>query len=110
MDWLWPAPERDGHPVSLFAFDSRTVVGQIAQRHPGLRLLVDHLGGRGGMGATKVAAALAHLPKLLAQARYPNVAVKATGVPGSSSEPDPYRNLQPYLRRIDDAFGPERLF
>jgi hypothetical protein len=87
MDRLWPAAERDGHPVALFAFDSLPVVGQIAQRHPGLRRLVDHPGGRGETGATKDAAALAHLPKLLALARYPNVAVKATGVPGYSSEP-----------------------
>jgi hypothetical protein len=87
MDWLWPAAERDGLPVALFAFDSFPVVGQIAQRHPGLRLLVDHPGGRGGTGATEDAAALAHLPNLLALARYPNVAVKSTGVPGYSSEP-----------------------
>ena len=53
---------------------------------------------------------LAHLPNLLALARYPNVAVKATGVPGSTREPYPYRNLHPYLRRVNDAFGPERRF
>jgi hypothetical protein len=110
MDWLWPAAERDGLPVASFAFDFLPVVDQIAHRHPGLRLLVDHPGGRGGTGATKDAAALAHLPNLLALARYPNLAVKATGVPGYSSEPYPDRNLHPYLRPIYNAFGPERLF
>ncbi len=48
VDWLWPAAERAGLPVALLAFDFLPVVGQIAKRHPGLRLLVDHLGGRGG--------------------------------------------------------------
>jgi len=110
LNWLWPAAERAGLPVALLAFDFLPVVGQIAERHPGLRLLIDHLGGRGGTGTTKDAAALANLPELLALATYPNVAVKATGVAGYSSEPYPYRNIHPYLRRVYDAFGPERIF
>ncbi len=110
MNWLWPAAERAGLPVALLAFDFLPLVGQIAQRYPGLRLLIDHLGGRGGTGITKDAAALANLPELLSLARYPNVAVKATGLAGYSSEPYPYRNIHPYLRRVYDAFGPERMF
>jgi len=92
LDWLWPISCR---------------FGQVAARHPGLRLLVDHLGRAGG---TKDAAAFAHLPELLPLAKYPNVAVKATGAPSYSSEPYPYRTIHPYLRQIYDAFGPERLF
>ncbi len=110
VDWLWPAAERAGLPVALLAFDFLPVVGQIAERHPGLRLLVDRLGGRGGTGTAKDAAAMAHLPELLALAQYPNVAVKATGVPGYSSEPYPYRSLHPFIRQVYEAFGPERLF
>lgn len=110
MDWLWPAAERAGLPVALFAFDFLPIVGQIAKRHPGLRLLIDHLGGRGGTGTMRDSAALAHRPELLALAQYPNVAVKATGVPSYSSEPYPYRNLHLYLRRIYEAFGSERVF
>jgi predicted TIM-barrel fold metal-dependent hydrolase len=55
-----------------------------------------------------LAAERAGLP--MALARYPNVAVKATGAPSYSSEPYPYRNIHPYLRQIYDAFGPERMF
>ena len=47
---------------------------------------------------------------LLALAKYPNVAIKATGAPSYSSESYPFRNIQPYLRQIYDAFGPERMF
>jgi predicted TIM-barrel fold metal-dependent hydrolase len=83
------------------------VVGQVAERHPGLRLIVDHLGRRSG---TKDEAAFANLPEMLTLARYPNVAIKATGAPSYSSEPYPYRNIHPYLRQIYDAFGPERMF
>ena len=110
IDWLWPAAERAGLPVALLAFDFLPLVGQVAERHPGLRLIVDHLGGRGGTGTARDGAYFATLPDLLALARHPNVAVKATGAPGYSTEPYPFRGLHPYLRRIYDAFGPERLF
>jgi predicted TIM-barrel fold metal-dependent hydrolase len=79
----------------------------VAERHPGLKLLVDHLGRA---GPVKDAAAFANLADLVALARYPNVAVKATGAPSYSSEPYPYRNIQPYLHQLYDAFGPERMF
>jgi predicted TIM-barrel fold metal-dependent hydrolase len=110
IDWLWPAAERAGLPIALLAVDFLPLVGQIAERHPALRLIVDHLGGRGGTGTAKDAAAFAHLPELLALARHPNVAVKATGAPGYSSEPYPFRPIHPPLERIFDAFGPERFF
>jgi predicted TIM-barrel fold metal-dependent hydrolase len=110
LDWLWPAAERAGLPIALLAPHFLPVVGQIAERHPGLRLIVDHLGGPGGTGSAKDAAAFAHLPGLLPLAKRPNVAVKATGAPGYSSEPYPYRGLHAYLHKIYDSFGPERLF
>ena len=52
----------------------------------------------------------AHLDELLALAKLPNVAVKATGAPAYSTQPYPFRNLHDGLHRIFDAFGPERLF
>ena len=44
LDWLWPAAERAGLPVALAAAAFLPVVGQIAERHPGLKLIVDHMG------------------------------------------------------------------
>ena len=44
LDWLWPAAERAGFPVALAAAAFLPVVGQIAERHPGLKLIVDHMG------------------------------------------------------------------
>lgn len=110
MDWVWPAAERAGVPIALLAFDFLPLVGEIAQRHPGLKLTVDHLGSRGGTGTARDAAYFANLEDLVALARHPNVAVKATGAPGYSTEPYPYRGIHPFLRRIFDAFGPERFF
>jgi predicted TIM-barrel fold metal-dependent hydrolase len=107
MDWLWPAAERAGLPIALLAGQHLQVVARVAERHPGLKLIVDHLGRPSG---TKDEAAWANLPEMLGLAKYPNVAIKATGAPSYSSEPYPYRNIHSYLRQIYDSFGPERMF
>jgi predicted TIM-barrel fold metal-dependent hydrolase len=106
MDWLWPAAERAGIPIALFATSFLPALGQIAQRHPKLRLLIDHMAV---VPNAKDAAAFAALPELIALAKYPTVAVKASGAPAYSSEPYPYRNIHPYIRQMYDAFGP-RMF
>jgi predicted TIM-barrel fold metal-dependent hydrolase len=110
LDWLWAEAERAGVPIAALATDSLTELGRIAERHPGLRLTIDHLGGRGGLTTLKDHAAMTHMPALLALARLPNVAVKATGAPGYSGEAYPFPVMQTYLRQIYDAFGPERMF
>jgi predicted TIM-barrel fold metal-dependent hydrolase len=110
LEWLWAAAEQAGVPIAMLATDSLWEVGQIAERHPGLRLTIDHLGGRGGNTTLKDDAAMEHMPELVKLARHPNVAVKATGAPGYSSGPYPFTSMHPYLRQIYDAFGPERMF
>jgi len=107
MDWLWPAAEGAGLPIALLAATYLPTVGQIAERHPRLKLIIDHLGRPSG---TKDDAAWANLPEMLALAKHPNIAIKATGAPSYSSAPYPYRNIHDHLRRIHDAFGPERMF
>ena len=44
MDWLWPETERLGLPVATMAWRFLPLFRRIAERHPGLRLVVDHLG------------------------------------------------------------------
>jgi predicted TIM-barrel fold metal-dependent hydrolase len=110
LDWLWAAAEEAGVPIAALAEDSLAALGRIAERHPGLRLTIDHLGGRGGLTTLKDAAAMTHIPDLLALAKYPNVAVKATGAPGYSSEVYPFPAMHTYLHQIYDAFGPSRMF
>ena len=107
MDWLWPAAEKAGLPTALMASRFFPLLGQIAERHPGLRLIVDHLGYVGG---AKDDAAFGKNHELCALAKYPNIAVKATGAPGYSTDPYPYRNIHGHMQRIFDAFGPDRFF
>ena len=110
LDWLWAAAEEHNVPISALATDSLADFGRIAERHPGLRITIDHLGGRGGLTTLKDAEAMTHIPKLLALAKLPNVAVKATGAPGYSSEAYPFPAMHTYLEQIFDAFGPSRMF
>ena len=110
LDWLWVEAEKANVPISMLATDSLTYLGRVAERHPGLRLTIDHLGGRGGLTTLKDAAAMTHIPELLALAKFPNVAVRATGAPGYSSQAYPFPAMHTYLRQIYDAFGPSRMF
>ncbi len=110
LEWLWQAAEDAGVPIAMLATDSLTDIAGIAERHPALRLTIDHLGGRGGLTTLKDDAAMTHMPHLLALARFPNVAVKATGAPGYSAQRYPFPIMQTYLRQIYDAFGPHRMF
>ena len=110
LDWVWAECEKHGVPISALCTDSLATFGRIAERHPGLRVTIDHLGGRGGLTTLKDEAAMTHIPQLLALAKLPNVAVKATGAPGYSAEAYPFPKMLTYLRQIYDAFGPHRMF
>jgi len=107
LDWLWPAAEEAGMPLALLAGDWLPQLGEIAARHPGLKLMVDHMGAlRGAKGD----AAFPNMKELTALARYPNVAVKLTGGPFYADDAWPFRSLHKHYRAMYDAFGPTRLF
>jgi predicted TIM-barrel fold metal-dependent hydrolase len=102
MDWLWPAAERAGMPVALIGANFVQAMGPIAGRHRGLKLIVDHFG--------RPDPEWTNLPDVLALAKHPNIALKATGAPSYSSQPYPYRDIHGHMRKLYDAFGPERMF
>ncbi len=107
MDWIWPACEKAGIPVALMASNYLPQLKIIAERHPGLKLIIDHFGrARGGQDD----AAFANIAEVTALAKFPNVALKATGGAGKSSQPYPFTNIHKHLERMYDAFGPHRYF
>ena len=107
LDWLWPAAEKEGLPLAMMGGLFLPKFREIAERHPGLRMILDHCGlNRHGRDA----AAFIHLDELVALAQLPNVAVKATGAPHYSTQPYPFNNIHDGLHRIFDAFGPKRMF
>jgi predicted TIM-barrel fold metal-dependent hydrolase len=107
LDWLWPAAEQAGMPLALLAGDWLPLLGEIAERHPDLKLIVDHMGAlRGAKGD----AAFPNMKELTALARFPNVAVKLTGGPFYADDAYPFKSLHKHYRAMYDAFGPQRLF
>jgi L-fuconolactonase len=106
-DWLWVAAERAGIPVMMSVAGSFAEVDRIAERHAGLRIVVDHLGIRSG---SKGPEAFAGLPQLCTLAPRANIAVKASALPCYSAESYPFRDVHAHIRRVYDVFGPRRMF
>ena len=106
-DWLWPIAERCGIPIMVYAPTSVRKFEEIAARHSGLRLVIDHLAlgvhARGNL-------AFVELADVCRLARFANVAVKASALPCHTMLPYPFRDLHPHIRRVYDAFGPKRMF
>ncbi len=107
LDWLWPQAEKAGVPIMVLALHSDMhLLDRVAERHPRLKLVIDHLGLTKG----KDDEAFREFDQLLALAKRPNVAVKASCVALYTTDAYPYRWLHPYLRCVYDTFGPKRMF
>jgi predicted TIM-barrel fold metal-dependent hydrolase len=106
-DWFWPAAEKAGVPVMVHAPERLPKLAEIAERHPGLTLIVDHMGFA---RETRDGEAPAGAERMTALARLPNVFVKVSALPCFSSEPWPFKKLNAPLKRVIDAFGPKRSF
>jgi predicted TIM-barrel fold metal-dependent hydrolase len=107
-DWFWPAAERAGIPIMFLTTGQLPLFGPVAERHPRLDLIIDHMGIssealRNNMMPATIAAAAA-------LARYPNVSVKLSSAPLFSAEPYPFRDMTVHIRRLFDAYGPRRCF
>jgi predicted TIM-barrel fold metal-dependent hydrolase len=105
IDHFWSACEEHGIPVMCLVSGVVDQLEPIAAKHPGLSLIVDHMGCD---LAAKGPAAFAMNPQLLALAKYPKVAVKTSSAPCFSADPYPYADIYPYLKQIIETFGPQR--
>ena len=107
LDWIWPEAEKAGLAVAMMGGIFLKQFRSIAERYPGLKLILDHCAlNRHGQDAE----AFIHLDEMTALAKLPNVAVKMTGAPHYSTQPYPFKNIQDGLHRIFDAYGPKRFF
>lgn len=108
LDWLWDEAEKANLPVMvLIASSMAPHIDRIAMRHPGLRIVLDHLALTQGQFDDE---AFCGYDPVLALARRPNVAIKASALPCYTKDSYPYRRLHPHLKRVYDAFGPRRIF
>jgi L-fuconolactonase len=107
VDWLWAEAEKAGVPVMTLALHSDMhLFEKVTERHPGLRLTIDHL----ALTTGKDEEAFKDIGNVLALAKRPNVAVKVSCLPHYTADSYPFRKLHPWIRRVYDAFGPKRMF
>jgi len=105
-DWFWPAAEKAGLPVMFLVFGHVNRFGPIAERHPGLQLIIDHMGVN--LAITKEGRTAEVIGHAVALAKYPNVSIKMSNLVNASLEPYPFRDLNDHLKRVFDAYGPRR--
>ena len=107
IDWLWAQAEALDLPLMVLAQHSDVPrFGEIAVRHPRLRLTLDHLGLTEGRDKE----AFHGFANVLALAKHPNICAKASCLPLFTADTYPFRRIHAYLRQAYDAFGAQRLF
>jgi predicted TIM-barrel fold metal-dependent hydrolase len=84
------------------------LLGPIVEKHPGLILILDHMGLTAAM--LKDNTLDDAVGQAVALAKYPNVSVKVSASPGISREPYPFRDVAGILKRVFDAYGPQRSY
>jgi predicted TIM-barrel fold metal-dependent hydrolase len=107
-DWFWPAAEKAGLPVMFLAPGNMPRFAPIAERHPQLPLIIDHMSLTAEIAERRAIGKA--IDEVVALARYPNVSVKLSSAPTYSFDLYPWRDMTEHLKRCFDAFGPRRCY
>lgn len=105
VDWFWARAEELGIPVMVLPPQQIPQIDRVAERYPGLRLVIDHLSM-----SNDIAEPFSVIKDVLTLARHKNVAVKASCLPKFTSEPYPYAGIRHHIEAVLDHFGPDRMF
>lgn len=104
-DRLFETARAQGLPVFVACPGNVGLLAPYAERFPAVQFIIDHCGA-----AFAAPPAQTGIEDALAMARYPNVALKwAHAASFLSTTSYPFPDLDPQLRRVVDAFGPERV-
>lgn len=106
-DWFFRAAEEAGTPIMVFAPGLMPELGDVAARHPSLRIVLDHLCIDTKLRDDQIDEPIDAALRL---AVHRNIAVKASSLPSVVTDPYPFPSLAERIRRVVDAFGPERTF
>ena len=106
LNWYWDACERLGIPVIALVPGMVRKLLPVAEGHRELKILIPHMGCRLD---SRGAAAFSSLEDLVALARYSRVFVMLSSAPCYSNEAYPFRDVQPFIKRIFDAYGSRRV-
>ena len=109
FDPLYAAAEEVGLPIFNSTHGGCARMAKIAERHPQLQLIIDHIGVAQHPVSPPDTMSWRTFPDLLELAKYPNVAVKLCGAPLLSEESYPFDDVWPYLDQLFAAFGFERV-
>jgi predicted TIM-barrel fold metal-dependent hydrolase len=103
MPPLWKRCRELKVPMTVLAPITRMPeVGTLLENVPDLTVVIDHM-------ADCPIDQPAELEKLIALKRYPKLFVKISHTWSISHQPYPWLDAQDYVRRLYDAFGPQRL-
>jgi predicted TIM-barrel fold metal-dependent hydrolase len=92
----------------FFAPDNIPKFAPIAERHPRLPLIIDHMSLTLEIAQERrIGSAIDDVVSL---AKYPNVSVKLSSAPNFSLEGYPWRDMNDHLKRCFDAYGPRRCY
>jgi len=108
LNQVLAAAARHSLPVNLLCWGRLDQAAQLAARNPDTQIVIDHLGLQQPFEPPPPPQPFAELPKVLALAARPNIAIKISGVCTLSHEPFPYKDIWDPLGRIFDAFGLDR--
>ena len=104
---MWKKAAQLGAVLNFFISTAQLPkLESMVKQYPEVRVIVDHL-GQIDLGA---ADPLPEMKKLLALAHYPNVWVKVSELTSvSKSQTYPFADALPWVKRVYDAYGPDRL-
>jgi predicted TIM-barrel fold metal-dependent hydrolase len=106
-DWFFDEAERIGMHMLVYAPGMQHLVAAKARQHPDLRITVCHLGISTALRDAEIEGPIQDVLRL---SELPNIAVKASSLPSFVTDPYPFHSLHGHIRRVVDAFGPERVF
>ncbi len=109
FDPIYATAEEVGLPIFNSTHGGCANLAAIAERHPNLTLIVDHIGVAQHPVSPPESMSWAPFEDLLELAKYPNMYVKLCGAPLLSQENYPYEDVWPNLNRMFQAFGYERI-
>jgi predicted TIM-barrel fold metal-dependent hydrolase len=102
-DAIFAAAEKAQVPLMLHASGLLPHFARIAERHPQLALIVDHVGMNNAIPIAEAAT------DTIALVKYPNVTVKMKAGAQYAPEPYPYPNMSAQFKRVFEVYGPQRL-
>ena len=103
---LFAVAEKKSVPMCVFLPGRMTEIAPICRAHPDLQIVIDNLNLD---YYPPPADPFQDLAAFLELAKFPNLAVKASGTPVVSSNPFPFRDLWPHFHKIISAFGLDRV-